>query len=345
MSLIENGETPPTTQPHKYIDYASSVSPSDIIQDLTRFLMRFYTNIDMSKSQWQKRNGMIEIGQQRITYRDIELNLSRERTFDYAKFGFSEPFCMWLDHDIDIALLNYTGIGIQFTTNLQPGSPVAVGSSQMPTLGIDRAGRLISSMQRKLQKRILDMRNHAVSNSSNLLEIEYLMDIRTLLGDIISLVDITLHQTYFKAENGPNPSWRPFDKERLEKACPRYGGRLQNKLKWIALITGNEPNFSQIELSAFNEIRELRNHFTHWDPPSFAYTAEDVVRWLNAIPSIGILLWKMRKSLGSPPTVPLIQLILGKRVQYQLHPNEVSITPPALSPGFGYGSCRPCRSA
>ena len=326
---------------HKYIDYADSPPSSEIVHDLTRSILRIYTKIDKSKSQWQKHKITINTGLRQFTYRDLEICLTQRRTLEYDQFGFREPFCEWLDLDIDVAKSNYTGMAFQFEEKAQSGQ----SGNSYRTLRIDRAGRMISSMQRKLQERIVDARDLAVQSSSNLLEIDYIMDIRSLLVDIISLVDITLHQAYYRAENNAKPTWRPFDREKLEKACPRHGGRLQNKLKWITIITRNDPQFAQVELAAFNEIRELRNHFTHWDPPCFAYTADDIVRWLNAIPTIGLLLWKIRKSLGSPPTVPLIHLMLGKRVKYQTHPNEISIARPPLSDGFGYASCQPRRSA
>ena len=55
-------------------------------------------------------------------------------------------------------------------------------------------------------------------------------DLRMLLNECVSIVDITLHQLYFKAEYGPRPAGWTFDPDKLGL---RHGVRLTEKLKWI----------------------------------------------------------------------------------------------------------------
>ena len=52
--------------------------------------------------------------------------------------------------------------------------------------------------------------------------------LRMLLNECVSIVDITLHQLYFKAEYGPKPAGWTFDPDRLGR---RHGVRLKDKLQ------------------------------------------------------------------------------------------------------------------
>jgi hypothetical protein len=59
-------------------------------------------------------------------------------------------------------------------------------------------------------------------------------------------------------------------------------------------------------------VRRLRKSlFNHFDPPCVAYSVEDVVVWLNLVPDIGRLAWRIREKLDvqlSPGIVEIITL-------------------------------------
>ena len=130
-------------------------------------------------------------------------------------------------------------------------------------------------------------------------------DLRILINDCITVVDITLHQLYYKAEYNPKQGWR-FDREALKK---RDGMRMMDMFEWIGKITGQGLDNATAEKEHFRVLKDIRNHLNHFDPPCFAFTIEDVVGWLNRVPHIGRLLWKMRMEMDEPPTNGIVEII------------------------------------
>lgn len=314
---------------HTYLAYSGLPGNAHMVGLLTRELLKFYTNYDRSKSQWDK-YGRIMLAGKQIRFRDIENQLLSERTFNHSRLGLKEPLLDWLDIDMSISLSNYSGIAIELTEGSSRKLPISVK--------LDREGRAWTTLQREFQKRLIRQHKKLIEDSNIILETEYLLDLRSFICDCVSLIDITLHQLYIKAEFDPAPGW-VFDKDKLERACPRFGGRLKDKLKWVNIITGTMVDFSIDEINAFDEVRRLRNHFMHWDPPNFCYTGDDLRRWLNAFSKLGILLFRIRKAVGGIATVSIIEMILTPNVVLNQHPNETATPRPGLHPGVGYASC------
>jgi hypothetical protein len=153
------------------------------------------------------------------------------------------------------------------------------------------------------------------------MELDWLTDLRLLFSESVSLVDITLHQFYFRAKfDGAAHGWHFDDK----KVGPRKGIRLMDKFKWIGEITGSPLENAHDELRQFEILKNLRNHLSHFDPPCFAYTLRDVASWLNLIPDLGRLLWKIRKKIGVQLTPPLVKMILLPKVE--IHEKYVRAT-------------------
>jgi len=75
-------------------------------------------------------------------------------------------------------------------------------------------GHSFTTLQPQLLNRIMQLRNEVVNKSSLALEDGWFFDLRTLLNDSVSIVEITLNQFYIKAEYDPLPSWN-FDSQRL----------------------------------------------------------------------------------------------------------------------------------
>ena len=87
--------------------------------------------------------------------------------------------------------------------------------------------------------------------------------LRMLLNECVTIVDITLHQLYFKAEYGPRPAGWAFDPDKLVQ---RQGRRLTDKLNWLAKITGKPLDDARDEVASFVTLKDIRNHFSHFDP-------------------------------------------------------------------------------
>src|SRR5262249_50769929 len=141
------------------------------------------------------------------------------------------------------------------------------------------------------------------------------------------------HQLYFMAQyRGRDRGWR-FDPDKLG---PRHGQRLKDKLAWIGQITGRPLDNAAEELKAFHRLRTVRNHFNHFDPPCVAYTVEDVVGWLNDVPMVGRLAWKIREKANAQLSTHLVEVIALPRAEFV--PRDPSLPRVPQPQGVGYGS-------
>jgi len=170
-----------------------------------------------------------------------------------------------------------------------------------------REGHSFTTLQPQLIYHISLLRNELILKSELALTDNWIFDLRTLINDTISIVEITLNQLYIKAEYDPLPTWT-FD---IDKLGSRYAQRFEEKLGWIFKITGNRLEAEKY-LPSINNLRELRNHMMHFDPPSLVITIEEAAKWLNQIIDVGWLLIKIRQAIGAEVSIHLINFILQK---------------------------------
>ncbi len=194
---------------------------------------------------------------------------------------------------------------------------------------IDREGIVHSSFQQPLQKNIVRLYHSVVEHSDEALGKEnwsWLDDLRMLLSECVSLVDIVLHHMYFEAKyNGGQHGWT-FCESRLNK---HPAMRLGDKLRWVGQITGTPLDNAAMERSALFRIKSVRNHFNHFDPPCVAYTLEDVVEWLHDVRSVGKLLWKIRQKARAQLNQGIIEIVMLPTVRLcPLDPGERRLPQP-----------------
>jgi hypothetical protein len=202
--------------------------------------------------------------------------------------------------------------------------PTTLGDSFPCVPQLDREGHAFNSFQTISQNLIVSLRSKLVNNSNAYSSGEWFQDLRSLITECVSLIDMTLHQLYWKAASSPLPGWA-FKPERLGS---RFGRRLQDKIGWVYQITGKPLNANE-HLEAFIELKDLRNHLQHFDPPCFCYTMENVCDWLNKVHSVALLAWEMRRCMGSPLSVPLIRMLLSPVVEFApLDPSARRIAQP-----------------
>ena len=254
-----------------------------------------------------------------VSFDDIVGHIQGNRTFDAALFDLPLSRNNWMNSSIAIA---------------KPDGPIPSDDGQMylkfalhygfgPSFPlepcVDREGVAVSSFQNQLQFNITKFHGRLIDNCSIAVQLERMMgwfnDLRMLLNDCVTIVDITLHQLYFKAEYGPKPTGWTFDHQKLG---PRHGVRLRDKLRWIGKITGRPLDNASDEVASFVVLKDTRNHWSHFDPPWLAYTMEDVVGWLNRVPGIGRLLWKIRAKLGVPLSKGIVEMITLPLVKFLL---------------------------
>ncbi|MBK9002204.1 MAG: hypothetical protein IPM35_41320 [Myxococcales bacterium] len=259
----------------------------------------------------------------------IEQELERGG-FDYAKLNLTDPACDWLDAQVVASprfhMVDQAGDTLKFQI------PTTIGDKFPIVPLIDREGTAISSPQRAIQTRILALRERLVGQSSSFESDEWFQDLRNLFSECTSLVDVTLHQTYYRAKYNPMTGWA-FDAAKLG---PPYGRRLVDKLAWVHAITGRHLNAHE-DINGFTRIKNLRNHLQHFDPPCFCFTLEDVATWLNDVKATARLAWKIRLAVGSPLSVPLMQILLAPDVRFVPKDNRPRQPQPST---VGYASCK-----
>jgi hypothetical protein len=334
---------------HKFLRFSKRLSGnSRVLRDCAVAILNFHFAKNWSRSRWLKvkpsickwwyeREGKREDKEsQPMSLSFVERQLEVNGQIEREKLNLREMHCEWLDHNV-VASTNFHWAdegGDAVTLN----TPLAFGATFPISPKLDREGRVFTTLQVVLQKSLLAHRTWLVANSHQFDSDEWLSHLRSFIGDAVSLVDMTLHQIYLKAEYAPKPAWR-FERADLGE---RHGRRLADKLKWVFKITGNHLEDTDVERQAFETFRQLRNHLQHFDPPCFCYTLEDVERWLNLFRPLCGFLWRIRNAVGSPMSELLIQSLLEPDVEF-----VPSIVRPrrAQGPETGYqSSCWPLSS-
>ena len=327
---------------HRFLQFESPQPHRRMVREIAVALMNYYLNANLSRSKWLKvprqpakcfdaprgePTKRREWLSKPIDVRTFESHLE-SGTFDYASFELVDPRCDWLDASVQggpaFHAVGADGNALRFLmpTTLGPSFPL------VPT--IDREGYAFNSFQLLLLDRILDLRNAVVAASDTFSTGAWFQNLRAFICECVSLVDVTLHQIYYKAEHSPLPGW-VFDPARLG---PRHGRRLLDKLAWIYQITGN-PLHADAETRTLRTTKGLRNHLQHFDPPCFCYTLEDVARWLNGMHDIATLAWKMSTAMGSSLCVPLIRMLLAPRVIFVAADSSRPRVPQPADVGYG----------
>lgn len=327
---------------HRYIDYSDCKPLIAESNKLLAYIINWYQKTDNSVSKLKK------LRQFTVTWKDkagdhkgqfqfenfVE-QIRTKRTYPNSEYDLPDLKCEWLDSSMQIALPNQlgkdpSGKGITLCLELPYGPTFPIKPA------IDRTGIATTSFQGLINRNIVRQFHELITTSHEMLELNHLWlnRFRQLLNDLVSIVDVTLHQLYFMAEyRGTEKGWK-FDAAKLGN---RHGTRLKDKLKWIHAITGKALDDAQIELESFKKIKQLRNHFNHFDPPCFAITLPEIVEVLNLVPDIGRLLWKIRSKLGSQLSTQIVEIItLPVAVAKYTDPEAYQGPVPD---DVGYGSC------
>jgi len=278
----------------------------------------FFKN-KQSRNKWKKEKQFFEIRDvdksgkpivsKPLNYFEIAKFIRENDHFDSQAFNLPDIQCFWLDYSLD-SKINFH----KFDHTAPNGLAVVDGVTKqqygerypiVPKL--IREGHSYTTLQPQLLHRIYKKRTDLIINSELALDDDWVFDLRTLINDTVSIVEITLNQLYIKAEYDPLPGWT-FDKEKLGD---RYGRKFEHKLNWVYKISGKHLEVEKY-LPSCNKLRELRNHMMHFDPPSLIITIEEATNWLNQIIDVGWLLIEIRKAIGAEISLQLINFILQK---------------------------------
>jgi hypothetical protein len=201
---------------------------------------------------------------------------------------------------------------------------------------LDREGRAFSSLQLMLLQSWLDLRNRLVEQSHLLFEgYDWLRDLFLYVSTVVSTVDNTLHQIYYRAKYEAVTEGWTFNEATL--GLP-YARRLKDKLRWVGQLTGQPLDDCRDLVDAFVKIKDVRNHLIHFDPPILAFTIEDISQWLNATESVAQLLVAIRRRVRQPIPAPLFRLLLARPVDW--YPFDAGKRRTTQSADVGYASSR-----
>lgn len=301
---------------HKYIVSTNSYYGENKDHVIFHILDQYFGNIHANRIKWRKdkhhysRNFKGENGNwtsKVINFHILNNYINKNKIFKFKDFDFPNYYCDWLDLSVDMTrnFIHKDGLITQDYSLKQ-----RFGINIMPQL--DREGHMISTMLPQLTMRVVKKRNHLIENSNLVLTIDWLFDFKDLINDSISLIDIFLMQFHTKAKYAPEKYWK-FDEDKIGS---KMGRRLEDKLKWVKLITGKNLDIEK-EKRDFKTLRELRNHLNHFDPPSFCASIEEIVEWLNMILSISTILFKMRKCTNAVLSDELMTFMVQPIVRFE----------------------------
>ena len=322
--MPDHKTTESTPREHSFFIFDSNPWQGAITEASFILTRHYLKNIIKTDSQWKTSsitysNSWTNNNNETIKSKSINYLIFAQHLRDNGKFipqmlDLPEMECYWLDNSVDLNI-NFHMIdkakGEALT--MQDGTPAKQFGSAYPIKPkLDREGLFFTTFQPQLIRKIISRRNELVNTSSKALDHNWVMDLRYLINDTFSLLEITLNQFYIKAQYNPEPRWN-FD---LKVVGDKNGRRLTDKLKWIRQISGKEFNYEP-EKESLMRLKEVRNHFNHFDPPSLVLTLEEIEIWLNDIIKIGFLLVRLRKTIGVKISDELLNLIIQKKVKFK----------------------------
>lgn len=309
-------------------------------RELAKILLDQYGNQSLSLKKWRK------VSPFRINWTDTTSkppkarqssllrfdwfvdHIAKRRGLDHEALGLCSPEqSRWNWMDAHLTWWGHYAPCNQEPTSLPVQLQLALGPEFPVIPAIDREGFAISSPQLHLQQGLLRARLRVIQESSALVpqkidrergqQAQFIMGgtpplaaLMEFVSLYVSIVDITLMQAYYAGFYAPERTGLSFNKEIMG---PATGRRISDKLKWVRALSGKDLHAS-VELDAFTQMKSVRNHLTHFDPPCFAASIDDVAGWLSKTSDVAWLLIKIRMCLGVPISGPLVQMAMAPPV-------------------------------
>jgi hypothetical protein len=334
VALTQDGYERPLN--HKYIVYGEKPLSGFISQAAELVTKAYFDNVfQQPLNKWKKDRQTYQIHWNRekdnspmsskeLNYLIISEELRLYGKFDSEKFNVYPLGCLWLDISLDSSQ-NFHFFDAGGAVSIIDGITRQHYGDRYPIKPkLDREGHIFTTFQPSLIKRIIRQRKSLIENSDQALFSDWILDLRSLINDCVSLVDINLNQFYNKAEYDPLEGWI-FEKD---KVGAKNNRRINDKLAWIRQISGNPLNIEK-EFTHFNNLRKLRNHLNHFDPPTLVVTLEEATEWLNDVLYIGQILLKFRQAINVQFSLLIIELICQKEAKFNPEPafkNRLPIT-------------------
>lgn len=222
-------------------------------------------------------------------------------------------WCDWMDYS-----LNFNSVDFKAISFIELDLKNVFGKTNTNKWTLTEPTIFIPTFFNALSKHIIRKRDYLVSNSNEMLNQEWLLELRSFISDTISILDITLNRIHYKAEYDKPNNWT-FNNEKLGDR----NGRLMDKLKWIKQITNSGLPDISTEKKALKRLKELRNQLTHFDPPFIQLKLSEMETIINDTIEVFKLAYKIRKTIDIELSPFLINLL--KRVGYKEN-NDIVMT-------------------
>ncbi len=315
--------TSPLATRGTYYPLRFQIGPPDKarVRATTSMILESYYKQTMSFTKWREADWLVfrwkREKTQQITrpfrWQSICDQLADHQTFDPGRFNFPPLISGWLDASVAAAPKFHAPCNEKLDEALTFMFPTAVSDSFPVVPQLDREGRAFSSLQLVLLQAWMEIYRNLVERSDLMFEDEWLRELFAYFSTVVAAVDNTLHQLYYRAKYEAASHGWTFDPESLG---PTHGQSIRDKLRWVGKITGKPLEKCPGEINQFIRLKDVRNHFAHFDPPALAFTIEDVAEWLNASASVAFLLAHIRRNLGEPLCLPLVSLMVAKKVEW-----------------------------
>ncbi len=334
------------TNQHAFIQPDGTNPLISEVRQVAVYILSWYGKQQFSVSKLQKM-GKLQLtwdkGSGEIIFQDLVNHIQATRSYDEQILKLPRLEDDWLDYTFSLAKPDAPIATVDRSEFAKFDLQTPFGKEFPYKARIDREGVAYANFQHAVQTNIVRLYKKLLTDAhlaTGLEDVTWLNDLRMLVNECVSLVDITLHQLYYMAQyRGKEKGWK-FEPEKLGS---KHGMRLEDKLSWIGKITGRPLDNAQQELSDFRFIKNIRNHFNHFDPPCVAYTMEDLVEWFNKIPTIGKLVWKIRSKLGCQLSKKLVEIIFLQKVKFVPMQPELSRVPQPSDVGY-LSSATPANS-
>jgi hypothetical protein len=309
-------------------------------RELVKILLNQYTNTTLPIKKWRRlpafvvnwlENGKAPRQSVQLRFDWLVDHLIKNRKLQHQQLGLGPPEKVranWMDSDVTF-WGHYAPTSNDGTPNtLTIVLPTRFGPEFPVSLVLEREGFATTSPQLHLQRGLLLARARILQEAPLLVPQKYdpskgehaqmrmggnppLAALMEFFNLWVTVVDITLTQAYYAGfylpseETGLN--FRPT------LMGPVTGRRVSDKLKWVHALSGKHLD-ANAELKTFIELKGVRNHLAHFDPPCFSVTIDDIAGWLSKVPDLAWLLIKIRSCLNLPISGHIIQMAMAPPV-------------------------------
>jgi hypothetical protein len=301
---------------HYYLREIEDVH-NDLIRVLTLDVLNYYHSPGInSKKEWLKKEAFIRnyrsaqgerLKSLPMSYEIVSQKLLTNRFFLPQEFNLFPMECIWLDHSLAVAKL----ISQPNQPFIELGTDHIYGTTNPVTIRLNQPGIAATSLMNHLFRHVIASRALLINESNKILSLKWYLDLRNVICDAVSLVDMTLNRLHYEAENNPKSNWTV-----AANLGERHGGRLLDKIEWVHKCTGETIPDIGNEKKALIRLKDFRNQFMHFDPPYFVHEFSELVILLNDILALGALIYKIRKTIKAEISTALIAFLMQKKVEF-----------------------------